>query len=606
MIEFVKARPLSKIKTNIGAARLIFFDIETKNINKEENKTTIAFNLCTAVLSCINKEGRQTRYKEFHTWEQLEFFSWFENILVKKRNTLCISSNIWFDLRTSGLLNYLIMSGFTVKIFYTKGLTNIISLEKDQKKVTFLNIQQLIPGSVKSYGKLLNLPKLKIDFDKDSKETLLVYCKRDTEIIYKIFLNWYYFIQEHELGRLKYTLPSQSLTAFRKNFLTHDIMIHGNELYSDMEKETYFGGRTEIFYYGKLNQGKITCVDVNSMYPYVMEKHKMPYELRKVLWEPDIKALKHYIKRNFVLAKVKLNTDKNWYPKKLEGKLCFPIGTFTTALCKPELELALKHNHIVSIEYLMVYKEDYIFKEFVKFFHKLKTEYTNSKNMVYRQMVKIMMNSLYGKFAQMMDTIIWEKNVEEIKYGTEYLVDIDSNERYKTTQLGDRVRLYKEGGKYARHSLVPVSACVTSYARIHLLSLMRACGDKNYFYCDTDSLFVNHEGLKNLSGFINPDKLGFLGIEKESKNVTIYAPKDYIFGKSRRMKGVTQNATRNLDGSYNTTVFPSMLSDLSNGMDSEYKLIHMKKKMKRQYTKGIVQNSGFVKPFVLKDDELQN
>lgn len=63
---------------------------------------------------------------------------------------------------------------------------------------------------------------------------------------------------------------------------------------------------------------------------------------------------------------------------------------------------------------------------------------------------------------------------------------------------------------------------ITAAQRANLNKVQRACGLKNYYYSDTDSLIVNEEGYKNLENFeggnilennITKGELGKLKIE---------------------------------------------------------------------------------------------
>ena len=59
-------------------------------------------------------------------------------------------------------------------------------------------------------GRVLGYPKLKVNFNNVSDKDLMIYCKRDTEIIYKTMLNLFEFIKKHDLGAFGYTAPSIS------------------------------------------------------------------------------------------------------------------------------------------------------------------------------------------------------------------------------------------------------------------------------------------------------------------------------------------------------------------------------------------------------------
>ncbi|GAI80074.1 unnamed protein product, partial [marine sediment metagenome] len=86
-------------------------------------------------------------------------------------------------------------------------------------------------------------------------------------------------------------------------------------------------------------------------------------------------------------------------------------------------------------------------------------------------------------------------------------------------------------------SFPAIAAHVTAYARMYLWSLMQQAGYGNYFYCDTDSLIVNEDGLCKLDELITPSKLGGLKIEQEATHLWVRGLKDYVFGNKSVLKG---------------------------------------------------------------------
>ncbi|GAH16471.1 unnamed protein product, partial [marine sediment metagenome] len=88
----------------------------------------------------------------------------------------------------------------------------------------------------------------------------------------------------------------------------------------------------------------------------------------------------------------------------------------------------------------------------------------------------------------------------------------------------------------AVNSVPAISAHVTDYARLYLWKLIQIADIVNCFYCDTDSLIVNEKGYKNLSKFMDKDRLGWLKVEDVSSCVDIRGAKNYTFGDNTRMK----------------------------------------------------------------------
>jgi len=161
-----------------------------------------------------------------------------------------------------------------------------------------------------------------------------------------------------------------------------------------------------------------------------------------------------------------------------------------------------------------------------------------------------------------------------------------------------------QGELEASNSMPAISAHVTDYARLYLWKLIEAAGTGNCFYCDTDSIIVNQAGMKKLILFCDPDRLGWLKVEKESKEVEIRGAKNYTFGGEDTIKGIPKKAKRNKDGSFTYPVFPSMIRELRAGIKEDYRVEGQTKRLTGIYDKGIVTKNGRVKPYRLKQAAL--
>jgi hypothetical protein len=132
---------------------------------------------------------------------------------------------------------------------------------------------------------------------------------------------------------------------------------------------------------------------------------------------------------------------------------------------------------------------------------------------------------------------------------------------------------------------------------------------------DTDSLFVNSEGLANLKSEINPTELGKLKIEK-SGSCSIRGCKDYTFNGKIKLKGIKEKALieipreaieHNLcikltDIVYLQDQFDTKHRRYSEGTPDGTVLVHsISKKLSRNYDKGIVARSGKVSPLIFSE-----
>ena len=82
----------------------------------------------------------------------------------------------------------------------------------------------------------------------------------------------------------------------------------------------------------------------------------------------------------------------------IDGKLDPIVLTLTSI----DLKLFLEHYNVENIEYLSGWKfkaVDFLFKDYIEKWIKVKIEATKEKNAGKRQMAKLQLNSLYGKLA---------------------------------------------------------------------------------------------------------------------------------------------------------------------------------------------------------------
>jgi len=322
-------------------------------------------------------------------------------------------------------------------------------------RITFYDTLRHWPMSVKQMGQKIGLPKL--DVDKDGEENFLSvpYCRRDTEIVWKFVDS---MLQRYEaMGlSLKSTLPSMALQLFTKHHYRKGVPVIP-DFQRDFFRRGYYGGRVEVYRFKPII-GAIHHYDVNSLFPTVMRNGTFP-DLHGMCMLPT--------KPNWDregMADVTLTLPVTRYPclpmrAPDYQELVYPFGGLRGTWAYPEIRQALQDGariHAVhsAVEYERARSSP--FTSYVDFcYAKRRQSAKGSLDDVYW---KLMMNSLYGKFAQ--------------GDGLEVI----SNDRLQTLTTT------------AGHANVIWSAYITSHARVHLLQELRKTTD--CYYTDTDSLFT--------------------------------------------------------------------------------------------------------------------
>lgn len=593
-------RAAHKLKTIKGTERKnnwIYFDTETKSIKKNKVLDRQALRLGYALHHRYDKKNilqSDCVFKDKDTFNEYLVSCTRSNSILN-----VMSMNLAFDMTICDTCYYLKEAGWTLKTLMIESRVTIIKYRKGKASIVFVDLFNYVKSSVAQIGELIGLPKLDVDFKKVSDKELLTYCKRDTEIVARMMQYYMQFVYDNDLGCLGLTTSSQAFNSYRHRFMKHDIFIHNFEGVSKLERRSYFGGRTECFKLGRINR-QIQVVDINSMYPYIMRNYKYPTKLVKtVTHDCTIKKIQQQIKKYIVIADCVINTDQPVYAIKRDKKTMFPVGRFKVTLCQGSLEYALKHKHIESVSMYALYEGEYIFKEYVDYFYDMRLKHTKEDNKVWRELDKNFLNYLYGKFGQRMRDIKpegkWIENTTEI-------IQV-FNERGE--KIADRIIVAGESflviakEEEGFNSFVAIASCVTDYARMYLWELMNLAGKENVYYTDTDSLFVNNTGLRNLKDVLHGSELGKMGHESTLKWIKINGLKDYESDVKTALKGVKKKAIKVGRNTFRQQQFPTMKGVIRSGARAYIDIKTIEKTLSRIYNKGDVDSLGNVTPFVL-------
>jgi len=392
---------------------------------------------------------------------------------------------------------------------------------KDRKyKIEFIDTYNFVKSSVEDLGKMIKLNKLRTPHfigrrPKNQSERLYMerYNLRDSEISYRFIK--YLFNEFRKLNtEPKFTIASTSMNCFRRNYLKDSYYQPDKDHLINMFNG-YFGGRTEAFKRGRIE--KHNLYDINSLYPFVMQKEY-----------PDPNSMRYrkygtieYIKEFEGVSEVEINIDNIDVPllPLRTNKVIFPLGRFKAWYSHVELRKALELGYVI-----IDIKRQYYFKktcrpfyDFVNDMYKARQKY--KKGNIMNLTVKLLMNSLYGKFGQkFLDKSEWQPfnhTTAELK-------------KLKTFEV-------KNGYIYMKKDRDPSCFCIpiwaiytTAYGRLELYDYLNKYDTA---YCDTDSIITKEEILSS-------DQLGGMKLELYIKTGIIVKPKFYRLNEKVKIKGI--------------------------------------------------------------------
>lgn len=297
--------------------------------------------------------------------------------------------------------------------------------------------------------------------------------------------------------------------------------------YDGLIRRSYKGGFTYLNpIYANKDVGEGNVLDVNSLYPSRMYYCNLPYG------EPVFFKGRYREDYNYPLYIQTITCDFKLKPNhlptiQLKGNSRFLPTQYvedsgdeeiTLTLTSVDLALFLEHYDVHNLEYVEGWKfrqSNMFFRDYIDKWMKVKIESSINGNKTMRNWAKIMLNSLYGKFA------------------------LNPSCAKKHPYINDEGRVaYKKGEMETRNPIyLPVGSFITAYARDYTIRTsqkikeysLKKYGEDMYIYSDTDSIhtLLPESDLRELLE-IDDNKLGAWAHESHFTRARFLRAKTYI------------------------------------------------------------------------------
>lgn len=394
--------------------------------------------------------------------------------------------------------------------------------KKKMRKVVYKDSLKKLPMPVAEIARAFNLPIRKLDLDYEGKREVgheltpheIDYITNDVKIVAMALK------QQFDKGLTRLTAGSDALGWYRSGIGNSN----WNKLYPKLTLEmdtlirkAYKGGFTyaDPRYQADSQhpdrvQGAGNVYDVNSMYPSVMRYKPLPIGV-PLYFRGRYKQNDQYpLYIQFLCAHCKLKPNR--IPMLQIKKNPYFIGTeyltdtevyVDLALTSVDLDLLADHYDIDVLSYdggFMFMQQTGLFNDYVDHWMGVKATSTGGA----RQLAKLMLNSLYGKFATNPDV------TPKIPF-----LAADGSTKYKLGDADTRDPVYTAMGAF-----------ITAWARDKIVRSAQAVYER-FMYCDTDSIHVL--GTEPVEGIeVHPTKLGAWKHESTFSSAKYVRQKTYM------------------------------------------------------------------------------
>lgn len=415
-----------------------------------------------------------------------------------------------------------------VKVITSGSDIIMIHLLDYRKPVVFADSIKVLLSGLKKLGETFQVQDQKKEIDinrieeifNDEPEIFWEYLESDCISLYQIMVK---FMELLEIEFFPVTAASLAMRIFKERFIPEGVNLFKPSLKpeSDLDKwlsRSYAGGRVECFQGG--SHQLINVYDINSLYPSVMLDAEIP----------DCCGINtnSYIPEHIGFYEVEFEQlDKTLPPvlwiKTHETGLEF-VYKGEGVFCSIEIDKALEIG--VTIKVIKGYfypRTAKVFFDYVTTHYNLRLE---NKDKPLDHICKLLLNSLYGKFAQKeVSTSLQKLPSEKLQ---QLIID-----GIEVTPYDEEKELYLVGEvREIGHRLIHVASIITALARIRLYNFLQRYKD-NLVYCDTDSVHLTCEMESHELG----KELGKMKLEDSGAAVYI-GRKMYAVSKKLKFKGI--------------------------------------------------------------------
>lgn len=540
-------------------SRMIAFDTES-NIGGNDELEIQSWRTGSAIRWRNDlKTGDHAQGEAFSGPERM--WEWVTEFCRNGVRTVMWAHNLGHDVRISQAFTLLPLLGWKLEWCNLDRNVSAMTWRSERGTLVLADTWTWLPLPLHAVAPLAGTVKFDMPAVADSEESWNDYCRKDTEIVYRVVSRLVRFVKDNHLGNWQPTGAGMAYATWRHRFMSHKILVHKDKDATAAERSAMHTGRAEAWKHGRIGGAVWTEVDMRNAYLTVGAECDLPRKLRGRYGRLDIAQYRKLGARFRVLCHVRISTRVPVVPYRQDHRFLWPIGTFDVWLWDTEIDAALRYGASVEIMDSYVYARDPILREWAEWVMSVLRDETGAHDPVAVTYLKHCSRALIGRMSLRVPS--WDvhgTNPEGIT-GITHLIDAETGKTHRLMHVGDRTLIETER-REGRDSLPQVTGWIMAECRVRLWDAMNHAGLDNLAHVDTDSLLVNGEGLSRLRAAYGEDYRRLWSEKGSFRSLEIYGPRCYFRDGSRVTAGIPVRAKEVAPGVYEGERWRATATDL--------------------------------------------
>lgn len=493
-----------------------------------------------------------------------ELWQWVSEYCRPGMRTVCCAHNLGYDVRISGLLDYLPRFGFRLEWCNLDRNVSSMTWRSDHGTLVFMDTFTWLPMPLSKVAALVGDEKMRMPTSLAPFAEWEKYCMRDAEIVAHAVDRLCDFIESNDLGNWQPTGAGMAYSTWRHKFMTDKVLVHDDFNALAAERAAMHTGRAEAWRHGELRKDTWYEVDLRSAYTVIAAECDLPRKLHYTTGRLTLSQYEDLSTRFRVLCHCGVVTDTPCAPTQREGRTIWPVGRFTSWLWDVEVNELLGSGADVRIRKACVYIKAPVLGAWGRWVLDIVRDTSGVPDPIAQAWAKHCGRALIGRLS--LRAPKWEVFGTNPfgSIGITYDVDYETKAVSRLMHIGNETMI-ETARMEGKDSLPQITGWIMAECRIRLWWAMCAAGLENVAHVDTDCVLVNREGIARMRAAYGAAFNTLWQVKGVYSHVVVNGPRNLRVGRVRKLSGVPSGAVEVETGVFKGELWHGLAADMAAG-----------------------------------------
>jgi hypothetical protein len=475
--------------------------------------------------------------------------------------TWVFAHNLGFDLTVTKLPLLLLARGWKLGHHALTLDSPWLQMSNGKRRLTMADSVSWLPKSVEALGRLMGIEKVPLPDNDDDDATWLARCSIDVDIVacaLEQLLDWW---DRGKRGCWSLTGAATGWNAYRHIKHASRVLIEADPDARAFERRAINAGRREVWRVGHLPKARYVELDFERAHLTVCRRKLLPVKRSNAFGPIGLDDWRLHAHSHAPIAEVTVRTTVPRYPVELEGRIWYPVGTFRTILCGPEIHDAMNRGELLAVHRGIMYRLGASMDRWATWINDTLDGIVPDTPPMAELACKAWSRRVPGKWATRTSKLLMELPAPEQSWHLERGIDHPSGQRCALLYIGGRVQHLLQD-QDADDAFPAVLAFIQSHTRVAMGKLIDHFGPEWLVSCNTDGLIVRCRrgpDLEALNALTAPLEVRVKAVYHDVK---VLSPQHLVLDGDPRLSGVPHAAASSSALHYAWATWPSFTRQL--------------------------------------------